>query len=241
MRLYTVISAVVKWRLLPFLATAGVAGESMELALDNDFALNTSILDADTTNCTITLTKHTETMTCIFSKPKTHTVNCARSQRSNNNSPPLRIRITGVDNVTYVPENPESMLNIFVARDLYRDHKAKLKRPMTARDDMAYDLEAQHHDLVKTKNEIRVALALMLLLLTVIVSTVAMFNTRHMFKMGSSDQKEVLDLALQRNDLIDKIRECSRQKKWLQAELAKVKVEEDKDDSDRLSVATIVS
>lgn len=239
MRLYTVFSILVQCSLLQ--ATAAAA-ESMELTVNNAIALNTSMLDTDTTNCTMKQTKHTEIMTCIFSQPRTHTVHCTRSQRSHTNSPPLRLRILGVENTTYVPENAESMLNIFIARELYYEHKTRSKKPpLTARYSRDYGLVQQEEVLTRAKKKIFATFIVMLTLLTMIVGTVAMFNAQHMFKMGSSDQKEVLDLALQRNDLIDKIRECARQKQWLHAELDKVRAEEISRGSDTLSMATIVS
>ncbi|KAF2851092.1 hypothetical protein T440DRAFT_554482 [Plenodomus tracheiphilus IPT5] len=242
MKFYIVLCTLVQGPLFPLLATAGATTKSLGLALDNDFAPNTT-LKADTTNCTLTHTKHTETLTCVFSRPKAHIVSCTRIQGRDSTSPPLRIRLAGVDNVTYVPENPESMFNIFVARDLYRDHKSKSKRAV----DTTAVMKARDPDIIRReemvgpKRHVKAAFAIMLTLIGFIVFMVAMFNTRHMFKMGSSDQKEVLDSTLQRNDLIDKIQECIRQKEWLQAELAKVEAKEHEEGSDTLSMATVVS
>jgi len=203
---------------------------------------STSALDADLTTCTITPTKHTEITTCTFGWPKTNTAVCTRSHGTAEGSPPLRLRIDGIANVTYVPESPESMLHIFIARDLYRDHKedlAKVKRAVAATasfsdPDTADVAWKRIKHLASMRRELTNVLIVIMTATGVFVLLVAMANTRHMLTVASMDQKTFLSRLLKRNDIVDQIQECDREKRRLQEQLARFDFDHDEDDASTL-------
>lgn len=197
-------------------------------------------LDTELTTCTITHPNHTEIMTCIFGRPRTPTAVCTRSHGTADDSPPLRLRINGLSNVTYVPESPESMLHIFIARDLYRDHKedmARMKRTVAAAAAFASPDPAdiawrKIKQLDEAGKELTNALIMIMAATGFFVFLVAMANTRHMLTVASMDQKTFLSKLLKRNDIVDQIQECDREKRRLQEQLARFDLDHDEDEDE---------
>ncbi|KAI8939424.1 hypothetical protein NX059_003204 [Plenodomus lindquistii] len=243
MRPRTVLCTLLQGSLVHVLATTDGSAEGIRLAFDHGgFVPNTTTPEEDATNCTITHTKHTETMTCVFNKPTTDMVHCIRTQRRTTEWPPLRVRIADVHNITYVPESSESMLNIFIARDLYRNHKVLSRRKYPA-DFLSHDEQIKRdrdeEDVLDTKKarSVKIAFGIMLTVIAAFTCLVAVFNTRTIFKMGVSEKEDFLDAAVQRSDLIERLREVVRLKRKLLAELEKFKVEEDDDGDDDVTLS----